>query len=217
MIQRAETAQHKNRKDSNNHSQYLRISKFSLVKSFGQEIVIVPPYLCLWSECRRVEPYVEGKQRKGTNRVSRVGKRKRKEEQKKKKLELGWVARRWCRHSTGHGQINPDHVTLGVGVLAGPRNNRIARSVYQRALLRRQISRRYKRFHRSPLIYLVAPNSFLLFVSYSNKNLEIFGFFLPIKLQVTRASFDGKPGIENSIEKYEIDNNSRVQIYLFEY
>lgn len=94
-------------------------------------------------------------------------KRKKKGEQKKKKLELGWVARRWCRHSTGHGQINPDHVTLGVGVLAGPRNNRIARSVYQRALLRRQISRRYKRFHRSPLIYLVAPNSFLLFVSCS--------------------------------------------------
>ena len=51
-------------------------------------------------------------------------------------FELGWVARRCC-HSTGHGQINPDHVTLGVGVLAGPRNNRIARSAYERALPRR--------------------------------------------------------------------------------
>lgn len=55
--------------------------------------------------------------------------------ERKKKLELGWVARR-CWHSTGHGQINPDHVTLSVGVLAGPRNNRIARRAYESALLR---------------------------------------------------------------------------------
>lgn len=61
--------------------------------------------------------------------LARKEKKKTNEEKKREeKLELGWVARR-CWHSTGHGQINPDHVTLGVGVLAGPRNNRIARGV----------------------------------------------------------------------------------------
>lgn len=66
--------------------------------------------------------------RKEKERKRRKKRRIEKNERGGKKFELGWVARR-CWHSTGHGQINPDHVTLGVGVLAGPRNNRIARSV----------------------------------------------------------------------------------------
>lgn len=93
----------------------------------------------------------------GERRIGEKKERKKKKE-KRKKLELGWVARR-CWHSTGHGQINPDHVTLGVGVLAGPRNNRIARSVYQRALLRIDRSRFVINGFIGPLIYLAAPNS----------------------------------------------------------
>lgn len=73
---------------------------------------------------------VEGKKKKKIKKKRKRTEKRRIEKKKGrgKKFELGWVARR-CWHSTGHGQINPDHVTLGVGVLAGPRNNRIARSV----------------------------------------------------------------------------------------
>lgn len=70
----------------------------------------------------------EKKKKKKEEKKKNGEKKNRKKKGRGKKFELGWVARR-CWHSTGHGQINPDHVTLGVGVLAGPRNNRIARSV----------------------------------------------------------------------------------------
>lgn len=88
---------------------------------------------------------VRGEEKKGEEKRKKEKKKNGEKKNRKKergrkgwgeKFELGWVARR-CWHSTGHGQINPDHVTLGVGVLAGPRNNRIARSVYRRALPRR--------------------------------------------------------------------------------
>lgn len=49
----------------------------------------------------------------------------------REKLELDWVARAGV---AGQGQINPDQVTLSVGVLAAPRNNRIAAAsrIYER-------------------------------------------------------------------------------------